>query len=185
MQRKYLVDDQINWTYYLSLEMSEKLPIHIREIDRSSNDEIGLVASRMRQTLIEVMGEERGSNFYSMEWLIDRVRWHLSPERVAQVFLVVSGKNEILGHAIARIDHEDDKTAFGFFSTIYIHPELRGVGVASQLVRHVNDWVKSLNVSKIVYNTAKDHSKLIYLFEKHGYQITEREGEMVRLTKNL
>ena len=62
--------------------------IQIREINPNSNDEIALVASRMQKTLIEVMGEKRGSNFYSMEWLVERVQWHLNPERTAKIYLI-------------------------------------------------------------------------------------------------
>ena len=45
----------------------------IRQINPSSSSEIELVAKRMRDTLMEVAGAERGEAMYSMEWLIERV----------------------------------------------------------------------------------------------------------------
>ena len=46
---------------------------HIRAIDPQSRAEVELVASRMRQTLVEVLGEEVGGNMYTMDWLgVDR-----------------------------------------------------------------------------------------------------------------
>ena len=76
----------------------------IREIDPNSDAEIHLVAQRMRQTLVEVLGEEKGGEMYTMDWLIERVRWHLNFKNTdGRVFLSVSQGGEIIGHAIARI----------------------------------------------------------------------------------
>jgi hypothetical protein len=38
----------------------------IREINPESKDEISLVAQRMRQTLVEVLGDEKAASLYSM-----------------------------------------------------------------------------------------------------------------------
>ena len=57
--------------------------LKIREIDPTSKEEISLVASRMRETLIEVLGEERGTALYSMDWLRNRVLWHLDPTQTS------------------------------------------------------------------------------------------------------
>jgi hypothetical protein len=42
-----------------------------------------------------------------------------------------------------------------------------------------------MKMLKAVYNTAENHTKLIRLFESHGYGITHRESEMVQLTKMI
>lgn len=54
-----------------------KSDVKIREIDPILINEIELVATRMRQTLVEVLGPEKGTALYTMEWLLERVRWHL------------------------------------------------------------------------------------------------------------
>jgi GNAT superfamily N-acetyltransferase len=158
----------------------------IREIDPESADEISLVASRMRQTLVEVLGEEKGVALYSMDWLIERVRWHLDPRKTrAKVFLAGDRFGQIVAHAIARVEYDDQAKAFGYFSTIFVEPKSRSQGIAGRLLEKVESWFKAMEMPKIVYNTAGNHSKLIRLLERRGYRITHRESEMVQLTQQL
>lgn len=166
--------------------MSRTLPsdCRIRELDPESKEEISLVALRMRKTLIEVLGEEKGSALYSMEWLTNRVLWHLDPNQTtANIFLIENNNHEILGHAIARIDKDESGNPYGYFSTVFIEPSSRNKGLATSLVLQVESWFKELRMGKIIYNTAENHSKLIRMFEGLGFQITHREPEMVQLTK--
>lgn len=94
----------------------------IRDIRPEADDEIALVANRMRETLREVLGDERGTNMYSMEWLTERVRWHLDTTKCAgRVFVVESTADGICGHAIARVEE-----GYGYFSTLYVAPGARG-----------------------------------------------------------
>jgi ribosomal protein S18 acetylase RimI-like enzyme len=158
----------------------------IREIDPDSKKEVSLVASRMRQTLIEVLGEEKGTSLYSMDWLLERVKWHLDPVRTtAKIFLAETPSLEIIGHAIVRIEKDDEGNSYGYFSTIFIEPGSRNRGIANTLLLHVEDWLREMKLPKVIYNTAENHSKLIRLFERNGYQITDRALEMVQLTKSL
>ena len=158
----------------------------IREINALSAAEIGLVAARMRQTLVEVLGEEQGTTLYSTDWLLQRVRWHLDPKQtVARIFVAEDAEARLIGHAIARIEHDADGHTFGYFSTVFVDPPSRSRGVATALIRHVESWLRSKRTPRITYNTAANHVKLIRLFERHGFQITLRSGEMVQLTKEL
>lgn len=160
----------------------------IREINSNSVDEIKLVAGRMRQTLIEVLGEEKGTKLYSMDWLTERVLWHLDPKlTTAKIFLTEDIHGKILGHAISRIETDNSGNHFGYFSTIFVEQNSRGKGIADSLVLHVESWFKQMNMAKIIYNTAENHSKIIRLFGRHGFNITYRnpENEMVQLTKFL
>lgn len=155
----------------------------IREIDLHSELEINLVAQRMRQTLVEVLGEEKGGSMYTMDWLIDRVRWHLDPKNTdGRVFLSENPDGKIIGQAIARVDHE---SSFGYFSTIFVEPSSRRRGIAADLIKHVEDWFSKKGMPKIIYNTAENHLAVIGLFKSHGYHITHSESEMVQLTKFL
>jgi GNAT superfamily N-acetyltransferase len=158
----------------------------IRELDPGSEAEIALVARRMRQTLEEVLGEEKGKEYYSMEWLVDRVRWHLDPAQTeAKIFLCVSNTGEVVGQAIARLEQKTGGEPYGYFSTIFVEPGSRSQGLATSLLLHVEGWLRSQGVPKIIYNTARNHEKLIRLFGSHGFAITHREAEMVQLTKTL
>jgi GNAT superfamily N-acetyltransferase len=158
----------------------------IRDIDPKSEAEIRLVAQRMRQTLVEVIGEERAIAMYTMDWLVDRVRWHLDREKTdGRVFLLEADDGHVAGQAIARVEHDVDGTRYGYFSTIFVEPESRRKGNAVTLVRHVESWFREKRMPKIVYNTAKDHKAIISLFSAHGYRITHAEDEMIQLTKIL
>ncbi len=86
----------------------------IRDIDPASDAEVDLVARRMRQTLVEVEGEEAGMALYTMQWLRDRVRWHLDPaSTTGRVFLAEGPGGQVLGHAIVRIEADDSGRRFG------------------------------------------------------------------------
>lgn len=155
--------------------------VHIREIDPAFECEVHLVAQRMRQTLVEVLGKERGESMYTMEWLIDRVRWHLDQTKTnGKVFLSENQKQEIVGQAVARIDFASD---FGYFSTIFVESKSRKCGVAKALISHVENWFLQNQISKIIYNTAQNHLAIIHLFESQGYLVTHRDSEMIQLTK--
>lgn len=155
----------------------------IREIDPQSEAEVNLVAQRMRQTLVEVLGVDKGESMYTMQWLIDRVHWHLDLKNTdGRVYLSQNQDGKIIGHAIARIDHG---SSFGYFSTIFVEPLSRKNGVATGLMKHIEDWFLKRGMPKIIYNTADNHVALIGLFKSQGYKITHTESDMVQLTKVL
>ena len=165
-----------------------------RPIDRDSVAEIELVASRMRLTLMEVLGSERGAAMYDLDWLINRVRWHLDPANTAEVFLAEAADQTIVGHTIVRVDlsptppeypYQHDHPKYGIFSTTYVVPELRRAGLANQLLEAGEGWILTQGQSYAVTDTAADNGKLQLLFEKRGYSIIVHEGEMVRLGKSL
>src|SRR4029079_19118147 len=101
-------------------------------IDPNSKGEIELVAARMRQTLVEVLGEETGGSMYSMEWLIDRVKFHLDPAKCVGVVYVAEDESGIVGHTIVRLEDDDKFGAIGLFSTTYVIPDARRQGFAEQ-----------------------------------------------------
>ncbi|MBI3557111.1 MAG: GNAT family N-acetyltransferase [Deltaproteobacteria bacterium] len=168
--------------------MEHKSPakIKIREINPESQAEVSLVALRMRLTLIERVGEEKATAMYSLDWLVNRVLWHLDPSQTtAKVFLAEDRDGRVVAHAIARIERDENGRAFGYFSTIYVEPLLRNQGLATSLLLKVESWLSEMKMPKIIYNTAANHEKLIRLFGRHGYSVTHRESEMVQLTKQL
>jgi GNAT superfamily N-acetyltransferase len=160
--------------------------MQIRPLDPASSHEIELVAARMKQTLVEVLGEEEGTALYSMEWLVQRVRWHLDPlQTTATIYLAEAADGHIAAHAIARIEHEGDGERYGYFSTVFVEPASRNKGVARALIARVESWLRSMNMPRVVYNTAGHHAPMIRLLERHGFRITHRAAEMVQLTKLL
>lgn len=158
----------------------------IRPINAASEFEVDLVASRMRQTLIEVLGQEKGTALYSLDWLKQRVLFHLDSEKsTGQVFVSENQNGVLTGHFIARIERDDSGKEIGFGSTIYVDPEFRKQGIATKLLFVGESWMLKHSVTEAVYYTADTNSKLIDLFCSQGYEITERRSEMVKLRKCL
>ncbi len=166
--------------------------IQIREIDPNSETEIEVVAQRMRATLIEVEGEATGTALHSMEWLRERVRWHLDSNAVAaKVFLAVDSGGEIVGHTIVRREFDAEGGSYGLVSTTYVVPSARRSGVADELLRTGEHWMRSQSLQSCATWTSLTNSKLIQLYAKHGYTQTathvhETTGTpMVKLERRL
>lgn len=160
----------------------------IRELSSDSETEILLVGQRMRKTLIDVLGEEKGCALYTVEALIDRVRWHLdTAKRNGRVYLSQDELGNITGQTLARVETDETGTEFGRFSMVYVEPEFRRRGIAAQLISTVEHWFQDLGMPKIIYNTGETNQRVIDLFCRRGYRVTywNREGEMVQLTKTL
>ena len=160
--------------------------IVIRPIDSNSVAEIELVANRMRETLIEVLGEERGADMYSLDWLAQRVRWHLDPSEVlGQVFLAVDSDQHICGHTIVRKDKDDDGAPIGLFTTTYVAPASRRHGVAKLLLDQGETWIREHDLSEAVTYTEKDNIKLQNLYLEHDYKMFPMPKDFVKLAKTL
>lgn len=158
----------------------------IRPLDPSSAAEIDLVAGRMRETLVEVLGDARGTALYTMDWLRDRVRWHLDPEKTtARIFLAELAGGHVAGHTIVRVDRDDDGRPIGLFSTTFVEPASRRLAIATSLVRCGEAWLTERGMTVLVTDTSRTNTKLIRLFEKHGYRIVLAVEDMVRLARTL
>lgn len=167
--------------------MTESGSCSVRPLDRSSEEEKQLVTQRMRLTLQEVIGEEEGAALYSMDWLRDRLEWHLDPSSTtAEVFLALDmQQEEILGHTIVRLEKDERGQCFGLFSTTYVDPAARRLGVARQLVQQGEDWLQHQGMTVFATDTSQSNQRLIGLFEGRDYAIVLRSGGMVRLQKRL
>lgn len=162
------------------------MPTSIRELSADSESEILLVGQRMRKTLIDVLGEEKGGELYSVETLVDRVRWHLdSVSRIGKVYLSQDDVGNITGQTLARVETDVAGLKFGRFSMVYVLPEYRRRGIATQIISTVENWFHDLAMPKIIYNTAETNQRVIDLFRSRGYRITHAESEMVQMTKIL
>ncbi len=166
--------------------ISNKPNFIIRPINRSNTGEIELVASRMRETLVEVVGQERGTAMYTMDWLIQRVLFHLDPSQsTAQVYVSESSDGHLSGHCIVRKEFDDQGAPYGLFSTTYVEPQSRRLGIANALLVHGEEWMHNLGLTMVATATSKTNEKLIKMYFKHGYKMVVTTDEMVRLEKRL
>jgi GNAT superfamily N-acetyltransferase len=159
---------------------------HIRSLNPDAVGEVEWVAARMRQTLEEVLGAERGRAMYTMDWLIARVRWHLDPEQAtAEVFLAEDQAKELLGHTIVRVERDEAGEAFGLFSTTFVVPAARRSGVATRLLLAGEAWMRAHQLPEAATFTGDHNTKLIQLYQRHGYTLSAVPPEMVRLSKRF
>jgi GNAT superfamily N-acetyltransferase len=163
------------------------MPPRVRPLNPDEDVEIQLVASRMRDTLIEVLGEARGGAMYTMEWLVDRVRWHLTPARcLGQVLLIEAPAGEIVGHTIVRVEPKAGGP-LGLISTTYVVPTRRRAGLAEALLRAGEAWLITNGATCLATNTSETNWPLIQLYQKAGYVVTHRapEVQMVQLRRRV
>lgn len=161
-------------------------PIRIRVVDAASSAEIELVATRMRETLVEVLGEERGSSMYSLDWLVARARFHLDASAcTGQIFVSESELGRITGHTIVRVETDPDGVRFGLFSTTYVEPAARRTGVAGNLLRRGEQWMIGHGLGQSKTYTDPRNRPLIELFRRHGYALAHGGDEFALLSKQL
>lgn len=158
----------------------------IRSLQADDDAALRVVAERMRATLVEVLGEERGGSMYTMEWLLDRARAHLDPTRLHGAVLVAEDdRGELVGHTILRVEADEDGGRLGLISTTYVHPARRRAGLAEALLRAGESWLLTSGAERLATYTSDTNFPLIRLYEKHGYQVTLRapESRMLRLSR--
>jgi len=163
----------------------------VRPVDPGVDAELNFVADRMRQTLVEVEGEV-GRTLYTMDWLRDRVAFHLEPTRsTGAVFVAVRGDGELAGHTIVRVEHHADGRRYGLFSTTWVDPPARRRGVANRLMEQGETWMRGYSLPEAATWTSATNHNLIALYAKRGYVPTESGPNdltatvMVRLTRAL
>lgn len=158
--------------------------IRIRRIERHDDDVVALVAERMRETLVEVLGAERGTAMYDREWLRDRVRAHLDPARLDGAGFVAGDCGTPDGHLLARPEVEDGRP-IGMIATVYVAPSARRRGVASALFDAGEAWLRARGLAESAYDTALDNAPMLALLAARGYVETRRDVTkgMLRLSR--
>lgn len=160
-------------------------PFSVRDINPQSPEEVHLVARRMRLTLQEVVGTAEGEAMYTMDWLVQRVMFHLDPASCrGRVLVVELPTGEIVAHCILRIE-SDEASEFGLFSTFYVEPSARRLGIASRLIQEGEAWFQQHGLREFRTYTAETNEPLHRLMRRHGYAIALRKNDMVSLVKEL
>ncbi|MBS2035890.1 GNAT family N-acetyltransferase [bacterium] len=154
----------------------------IRHLDIARPEEILWVAERMRRTLIEVLGRAEGEALYTMDWLEQRVRYHLNGERcLGAVFISSLPDGCRLGYTIVR----QELDGLGLFSTTYVERSWRRQGVAQALLQRGEEWMRQQGLRQAVTYTADHNLKLQKLYLARGYLLEAAENGFVRLQREL
>ena len=85
---------------------------------------------------------------------------------------LVVEKEGIVGSAILLFH-----TRTAEIATIAVLPEERGKGLASLMMTETEKLSRRRGISKISLHVAVENSSAIHLYEKHGYNITEKIGD--------
>jgi GNAT superfamily N-acetyltransferase len=159
--------------------------IEVVRLDENDTEQLSLIATHMRATLVEVLGQDMGESMYSFEWLKDRARSHVDGRCLGAIFIAQERiENGNAGHIIVR-QELDDHGPFGLVSTIYVLPECRRHGVARRLVDAAHHWFQSRKLHRWATDTSETNFPLIRLFNCFGYKMVfhSNEQKMVRLMK--
>lgn len=122
---------------------------------------------------------------YTMDWLMDRVKFHLDPDKCSgQVFLAIGEEGTVAGHTIVRIENEE-AGPIGLFSTTYVHPDYRRRGAAQALLDRGEAWMRERRMSRALTYTDRDNEPLKKLFTERGYRCDPMPNEFVALSKDI
>ncbi len=147
------------------------------------------VAQRMQRTLVEVLGDDRGLSMYQLAWLVARARWHLTEATAGAIFLATvpgwTTDGRSVGHTIVRMEQDAAGRPYGLFSTTFVHPDARKLGVASVLLRQGEDWLIRHGATRLATDTSATNTPLLHLYQKHRYTVVLEapDRQMVRLAR--
>ncbi|MGB7395304.1 MAG: GNAT family N-acetyltransferase [Pricia sp.] len=68
---------------------------------------------------------------------------------------------------------------------MYVLPEFRGKGVASQLLTELEDWAAALGYTHCVLETGKRQPEAIALYKKNGYKTIVNYGQYVGVVNSV
>ncbi len=68
---------------------------------------------------------------------------------------------------------------------MYVVPECRKGGIASSILRHLERWAQQLGYSETILETLKSEEKVVHLYAKNGYQITQNYGPYIGVESSV
>ncbi len=134
---------------------------------------IARVAEGMRATLIEVEGEAKGTALYTMDWLRERVRWHLVHPCASVLLLRSLSDDSLAGYSIVRRE-QNGSEVFGLVSTTYVWPRWRRQGLAQRLLEAGEAWMCEQQLQRACTWTSESNLPLIALYTRRGYAVQDR-----------
>lgn len=60
---------------------------------------------------------------------------------------------------------------------MFVHPDFRGKGIASAVLKELEIWASELNYNNYVLETGKNNPEAISLYQKSGYKIIPNYGQ--------
>ncbi|WP_428665625.1 GNAT family N-acetyltransferase [Runella sp.] len=60
---------------------------------------------------------------------------------------------------------------------MYVKPEYRGQGIASQVLASLEEWAKAMNYSETILETLKAQTSVVAMYLRNGYEIIPNYGQ--------
>jgi GNAT superfamily N-acetyltransferase len=68
---------------------------------------------------------------------------------------------------------------------MYTSPENRGKGIASEVLRELENWASELSYERCILETGKKQPEAIRLYEKNGYRVISNYGQYAGIENSL
>lgn len=68
---------------------------------------------------------------------------------------------------------------------MYTSPESRGKGIASRVLRELEEWASELSYARCILETGKKQLEAIRLYEKNGYRVIPNYGQYVGIENSV
>ncbi len=136
--------------------------------DSKHPDFIALVHS-LDKALSEIDGEEHG--FYAQYNRIDLLNYAV---------LAYDGSKAVACGAFKPLSGERVE-----IKRMYVAEEVRGKGIAGQILQELERWAKSLSYKRCVLETGKRQPDAIALYRRHGYQMIPNYGQYIGIENSV
>jgi RimJ/RimL family protein N-acetyltransferase len=101
--------------------------------------------------------------------------WHEQAEPTAEgtdraTFIAFSGDLPI---GMAALYHREDKADTGELLQVWVDPEHRGTGVASDVMDFIFKWAGASNLRRIIAGVTKGNARALKFYTKYGFSVVE------------
>jgi putative acetyltransferase len=101
-------------------------------------------------------------------------------DEIKHVVVAYDGKRAIGCGAIKKFDASSMEV-----KRIYTAPEGRGLGVASKVLRELEQWASELSYEKCILETGRQYENAIRLYKKAGYSEIENYGQYTNMISSI
>ncbi len=68
---------------------------------------------------------------------------------------------------------------------MFTHPETRGQGIASKILKELEDWSKELNFEACILETGKEQIDAVQFYKKNGYSVIPNYGQYKDISNSI
>lgn len=68
---------------------------------------------------------------------------------------------------------------------MWVEPAFRGKGIASQILKELEDWARELGYHRCVLETGKKQVEAMHLYPKNGYQLIPNYGQYIGIENSV